>query len=228
MPDYVLPATTQLEHTGRAHELRPHLRAAQRGGRRPARRSEAEHDADLPRARRHAWASTTPASPDARRGARPRRDAAGAPRRRRLRRPAHARLGQARHRRERPFADGNFPSPSGKCLIDSPGYGVPDYVANYESAGSAPELAARFPLAMISPPARNFLNSTFVNVTSLRGLEGEPVLELSPGDAAARGIPFGRARARLQRSRQPRMQSGRGRSGTAGGSSTAWACGGAS
>ena len=41
---------------------------------------------------------------------------------------------------------------------------------------------------MISPPARNFLNSSFVNVTSLRAIEGEPVLEISASDAAARGI----------------------------------------
>jgi anaerobic selenocysteine-containing dehydrogenase len=92
---------------------------------------------------------------------------------------------------EAPFADGNFPTPSGKCLIDAPGIGVPDYVANYESAQSSPELARRFPLAMISPPARNFLNSSFVNVTSLRAIEGEPVLEISAGDAAARGIVSG-------------------------------------
>ena len=44
---------------------------------------------------------------------------------------------------------------------------------------------------MISPPARNFLNSSFVNVTSLRAIEGEPVLEISAGDAAARGIASG-------------------------------------
>ena len=44
---------------------------------------------------------------------------------------------------------------------------------------------------MISPPERNFLNSTFVKVTSLRGVEGEPVLEIDPGDAAARGIVSG-------------------------------------
>ena len=65
---------------------------------------------------------------------------------------------------EAPFAEGGFPTPSGKCRIDAPGLGVPDHVPNYESAASTPELAARFPLAMISPPARNFLNSTFVNV----------------------------------------------------------------
>jgi anaerobic selenocysteine-containing dehydrogenase len=57
-------------------------------------------------------------------------------------------------------------------------------VPNYELAGSD----SRYPLAMISPPARNFLNSTFVNVQSLRDIEGEPLLEIHPGDASARGI----------------------------------------
>jgi anaerobic selenocysteine-containing dehydrogenase len=44
---------------------------------------------------------------------------------------------------------------------------------------------------MISPPARNFLNSTFVNVKSLRDLESEPVLEIHPEDAARRQIADG-------------------------------------
>jgi anaerobic selenocysteine-containing dehydrogenase len=92
---------------------------------------------------------------------------------------------------EAPFANGGFPSASGKCLIDSPGLGVPDHLPNYESGESSPELAARFPLAMISPPARNFLNSTFVNVKSLRDIEGEPVLEISVTDAAPRRIASG-------------------------------------
>ena len=39
---------------------------------------------------------------------------------------------------------------------------------------------------MISPPARNFLNSSFVNVKSLRDIEGEPLLEMHADDAAAR------------------------------------------
>ncbi len=64
---------------------------------------------------------------------------------------------------------------------------------NYESRASAPALAARYPLAMISPPARNHLNSTFVNVKSLRDIEGEPVLEMHAGDAAARGLADGQA-----------------------------------
>ena len=92
---------------------------------------------------------------------------------------------------EAPLADGCFPTPSGKCRIDVPGYGLPDHAPNYESAASSPELAARFPLAMISPPERHFLNSSFANVKSLRGIEGEPVLEIAGVDAALRGIASG-------------------------------------
>ncbi|MDE2396258.1 MAG: molybdopterin oxidoreductase family protein [Burkholderiales bacterium] len=94
-------------------------------------------------------------------------------------------------RAEAPFADGGFFTPSGKARADAPGLGLPDHVPNHESAASAPALAARYPLAMISPPARNFLNSSFVNVDSLRASEGEPKLEIHPEDAAARGIADG-------------------------------------
>ncbi len=90
-----------------------------------------------------------------------------------------------------PFADGGFPTADGRCSVDSPEFGVPDFVANYESAASAPELARRYPLAMISPPARNFLNSSFVNVKSLRDIEGEPLVELHAADARGRGIASG-------------------------------------
>jgi anaerobic selenocysteine-containing dehydrogenase len=93
---------------------------------------------------------------------------------------------------EAPFADGGFPTPDGRAQCDAPAFGgLPDHVPPYESVRSAPALAARFPLAMISPPARNFLNSTFVNVKSLRDIEGEPLLEIEAGDAAARGIADG-------------------------------------
>jgi anaerobic selenocysteine-containing dehydrogenase len=96
-----------------------------------------------------------------------------------------------------PFAAGGFPTPSGKCEFYSSSMladgldPLPAYVAPYESAASNPELAARYPLAMISPPARNFLNSTFVNVQSLRATEGEPHLDIHPNDAASRGICAG-------------------------------------
>ena len=94
---------------------------------------------------------------------------------------------------EAPFAEGQFHTPSGKCeffsqrLVDQGLDGLPDHVANFEAAGTSND----FPLAMISPPARNFLNSTFVNVTSLRNIELEPVLEIHPDDAAPRGIITG-------------------------------------
>jgi anaerobic selenocysteine-containing dehydrogenase len=92
-----------------------------------------------------------------------------------------------------PFAQGDFPSPSGRCeffsqrLADQGLDGLPDHLPNYELAAPG----GRYPLAMISPPARNFLNSTFVNVQSLRDIEAEPVLEMHPQDAAARDIADG-------------------------------------
>lgn len=93
-----------------------------------------------------------------------------------------------------PFAHGGFPTPSGKCEFYSERMKqdgldpLPDYIPPYESVASNPELAKKYPLAMISPPARNFLNSTFVNVKSLRTIEPEPKLDLHEQDAAARGI----------------------------------------
>ncbi|MDL2357327.1 MAG: molybdopterin oxidoreductase family protein [Pseudomonadota bacterium] len=96
-----------------------------------------------------------------------------------------------------PFAHGGFLTPSGKCEFYSAAMladghdPLPTYTPPYESAATDPELARRYPLAMISPPARNFLNSTFVNVKSLRGAEGEPHLDIHPADSAARGIVDG-------------------------------------
>ena len=87
---------------------------------------------------------------------------------------------------EAPFADGGFRTANGRANAAGA-----DFVPNYESALTAPGLAARYPLAMISPPARNFLNSSFVNVKSLRDIEGEPLIEMHAADAAARGLADG-------------------------------------
>ena len=92
---------------------------------------------------------------------------------------------------EAPFADGGFPTEDGRARVDVSGLGMPDHVPNHECAQTSPALAARYPLQMISPPARHFLNSTFVNVRSLRSVEGEPLLEIHPDDAATRGIGAG-------------------------------------
>ena len=92
-----------------------------------------------------------------------------------------------------PYANGNFPTPSGRCEFFSPRLaqqgldGLPDYVPNFEPA----DTNTQFPLSMISPPARNFLNSSFVNVKSLRDIEGEPHIEISAIDAAHRHIQTG-------------------------------------
>ncbi len=94
-----------------------------------------------------------------------------------------------------PFAQGGFPTSSGKCEFYSARLaaqgldGLPQVIDNHEPPGSS----TTYPLAMISPPARNFLNSTFVNVTSLRDIEGEPLLEIHPDDASARSIADGGA-----------------------------------
>lgn len=93
------------------------------------------------------------------------------------------------------FADGGFDTPSGKVEFYSARAAalgldpLPDYIAPQEDTRTAG--AQRYPLAMISPPARNFLNSSFVNVQSLRASEGEPWLDIHPDDAAKRGVIAG-------------------------------------
>jgi anaerobic selenocysteine-containing dehydrogenase len=94
---------------------------------------------------------------------------------------------------EAPFAEGGFPTPSGRCefassrLIAQGHDPLPEHLPNHEPASSS----TAYPLAMISPPARNFLNSSFVNVDSLRAIEREPLVEIHADDAAARGITTG-------------------------------------
>jgi anaerobic selenocysteine-containing dehydrogenase len=94
---------------------------------------------------------------------------------------------------EAPFAKGGFATPSGRCefvsdRLAAQGWDpLPNHIPNYE----VPLAGDRYPLAMISPPARNFLNSSFVNVESLRAIEKEPLIEICVDDASARGIATG-------------------------------------
>ncbi len=96
-----------------------------------------------------------------------------------------------------PFANGEFLTPSGKCEFVSPRMAemgldpVPSFTAPYEFPESVPELAARYPLTLVSSPAHQFLNSTFVNVDSLRRSAREPECLLHPEDAERRGIAVG-------------------------------------
>jgi len=98
-----------------------------------------------------------------------------------------------------PFAQGNFATPSGKCEFYSEtakAMGMdplPGFVPPRESARSNPGLASRYPLAMISPPNRHFLNSSFANMRFAVAEAKEPSLDMSAADAAARGIADGDA-----------------------------------
>jgi anaerobic selenocysteine-containing dehydrogenase len=92
-----------------------------------------------------------------------------------------------------PFARGGFPTPSGKCEFYSDRLEdldpLPTYIPPREDRLSNPALAKQFPLALISPPAHHFLNSTFVNV--LHEKEVGPTLEIHPEDADSRHIKEG-------------------------------------
>ena len=68
---------------------------------------------------------------------------------------------------------------------------LPAFLPPRESRETQPALAERYPLTLISPPAHQFLNSTFVNVESLRRRAGAPSLRIHPDDAAPRGIAEG-------------------------------------
>jgi anaerobic selenocysteine-containing dehydrogenase len=96
-----------------------------------------------------------------------------------------------------PFAEGGFPTPSGKCEFYSATAAkmgldpLPAYTPPRENALSNPERAKRYPLAFISPPCRNFLNSSFANLQFALASEKEPRLDIHPDDARARGIVDG-------------------------------------
>ena len=98
---------------------------------------------------------------------------------------------------EVPFADGVFPTPSGKLEIysaqlASEGHDpLPDYVPSRDH-DAAKALLDR-PLTLLSGAAHHFTSSTFGNQPSLRAKQGMPELEMSPVDATERGIAEGDA-----------------------------------
>ena len=95
-----------------------------------------------------------------------------------------------------PFATGGFGTPSGKAEFYSARMAalgldpLPAYTPPRELPETAPELAKRFPLSLISSPRHYFLNTTFVNVASLRK-NAEPECLLHPNDAARRDMQSG-------------------------------------
>lgn len=96
--------------------------------------------------------------------------------------------------RELHFLDG-FPTPSGRFRFrpDWAALGhdharlpaLPDHSAHYEQADAA------HPFRLVTPPARNFLNSSFTETKSSRQREGSPTLLIHPGAAATLALEDG-------------------------------------
>lgn len=105
---------------------------------------------------------------------------------------------------DHPALVGAWRDPAGGALLSSSGTYPVDHLAlerpdlirgkphtiNMSAIGDALR-AARYPLAFISPPARNFLNSSFANLPTFVSEEASPKLDLNPADAAPRGIQEG-------------------------------------
>jgi len=95
------------------------------------------------------------------------------------------------------FADGHFPTPSGKIELYSASMEadgldpLPVYEPAIESLDGDRDLLHRYPLQMMAVPNHHFLNSSFVDIDTLREKEGRPTLEIHPNDAQLRGISTG-------------------------------------
>lgn len=96
-----------------------------------------------------------------------------------------------------PFAEGEFPTPSGKCELYSESMAaagfdpLPCYIPPHEDPQTRPELAARFPLQLLTPPRPAFLNSTFAGSREHLAAAGEMTVELAAEDAERRGLVEG-------------------------------------
>ena len=94
-----------------------------------------------------------------------------------------------------PLAHG-APTPSGKIEFYSKtlaGQGLPPLPSHIplREGHENPEAMARYPLQLIVPPNKFFLNSSFSQSALLRKRQGDPTVQLHPEDAASRGIRDG-------------------------------------
>ena len=124
---------------------------------------------------------------------------------------AHLKVGTKDDRA--PHKQGNFPTPTGKCMFYVEGAKnfvagpfrqmyegfqpledldpLPGYVPNRESVDTNPALAAKYPLNIISPKSHGFLNSCYANITDKIKGQGEQFVMIHPADADMRGIQEG-------------------------------------
>ena len=114
-----------------------------------------------------------------------------------------------------PHAEGNFPTASGKVEFKSsaaaggnfvvplfrqgsndyqPGDPIdplPHYIPPRESIRTNPELAAKYPLNLLTPKSHAYLNSSSANLPFHRKVQGEQTILINPEDAEERGITTG-------------------------------------
>ncbi len=101
-----------------------------------------------------------------------------------------------------PFADLRFPTPSGKVELVSASMAkagldpLPVYFPAQDEGGELGQSPnGQFPpqeaLTLISAAAHHFVTSTFANQPGMLQREGEPFVEIHPGDAVVRGISNG-------------------------------------
>lgn len=101
-----------------------------------------------------------------------------------------------------PFADGRFPTPSGKVelystILEADGHDpLPGYTGAFDDGEpeALPDAARYRPedaLSLISPASHHFVSTSLGNGPGQRRAEGEPFIEIHPDDAAARRIEHG-------------------------------------
>jgi len=97
-----------------------------------------------------------------------------------------------------PYAHGGFATPSGRVEFFNAGLAdagldpLPGYVPAHEGPQGDEQLRTRYPLSLITAKsAHRFLNSGYVWVERNRRAEGEPQLDIHPDDAGPRGIVDG-------------------------------------
>ncbi|ETX00667.1 MAG: molybdopterin oxidoreductase [Candidatus Entotheonella factor] len=116
-----------------------------------------------------------------------------------------------------PHREGNFPTPSGKVEFKSSiaeggnlvlplfrqGYTgdqsgepldpLPNFIPQNEAPETNPDLAAKYPLNMLSPKSHAFLNSSYGNLDAQLYHAGEQMVLINGSDADARGLANGDA-----------------------------------
>ena len=115
-----------------------------------------------------------------------------------------------------PHAEGNFPTPSGKCEFYSeaavtggnfvappfrqmyeqfqggePLDPLPGYVPANERPETNPDQAERYPLNIVSPKSHGFLNSQYANEAHKVRAQGEQTILINPADATSREVTDG-------------------------------------